>query len=71
MKIKYFEFKNVASYGNKVQRIDFVDNGLLWIVLGVNGAGKCFSPDTEIEIDIEDKEIYNMFLKRISDPINT
>ena len=41
MKIKQIEFKNFASYGNRVQKIDFTDsNGDLYLVLGNNGAGK-------------------------------
>lgn len=41
MKIKQIEFKNFASYGNRIQKIDFTDsNGDLYLVLGNNGAGK-------------------------------
>jgi exonuclease SbcC len=41
MKIKSIEFKNFASYGNRVQRITFDDNiGNLYQVLGNNGSGK-------------------------------
>lgn len=41
MKIRSVEFKNFASYGNRVQRIDFEENkGELYLVLGNNGAGK-------------------------------
>jgi DNA repair exonuclease SbcCD ATPase subunit len=40
MKIHTIEFKNFASYGNRVQRIDFEDIGNLYLVLGSNGAGK-------------------------------
>ena len=41
MKIKSVEFKNFASYGNRVQVIDFdKDKSDLYLVLGGNGAGK-------------------------------
>ena len=41
MKIKKCEFKNIASYGNRVQVIDFEkDKSNLYLVLGGNGAGK-------------------------------
>ena len=41
MKIKKVEFKNFASYGNRVQVIDFEeDKSNLYLVLGGNGAGK-------------------------------
>tara|TARA_R100000541_G_scaffold10755_1_gene18790 strand:- start:73 stop:1743 length:1671 start_codon:yes stop_codon:yes gene_type:complete len=41
MKIKKVEFKNIASYGNRIQVIDFEkDKSNLYLVLGGNGAGK-------------------------------
>ena len=41
MKIKKVEFKNFASYGNRIQTIDFEeDKSNLFLVLGGNGAGK-------------------------------
>tara|TARA_R110001599_G_scaffold167251_4_gene357176 strand:- start:7914 stop:9581 length:1668 start_codon:yes stop_codon:yes gene_type:complete len=41
MKIKLVEFKNFASYGNRLQRIDFEENkGELYLISGNNGAGK-------------------------------
>lgn len=41
MKIKNIKFKNFASYGNRIQEIDFTEsNGDLYLVLGNNGAGK-------------------------------
>jgi len=41
MKIKKVEFKNFASYGNRLQIIDFEeDKSNLYLVLGGNGAGK-------------------------------
>jgi len=41
MKIKKVEFKNFASYGNRLQVIDFEESkSNLYLVLGGNGAGK-------------------------------
>ena len=41
MKIKKVEFRNFASYGNRIQTIDFEkDKSNLYLVLGGNGAGK-------------------------------
>ncbi len=40
MKLKNIQWRNIKSYGNKLQRIDFDDNGGLWMVLGKNGNGK-------------------------------
>ena len=40
MKIKKVEFKNFASYGNRLQVIDFEEGkSNLYLVLGGNGAG--------------------------------
>lgn len=41
MRINYIEFENIASYGNKRQRLDFKNKeALLNLVVGKNGAGK-------------------------------
>lgn len=41
MKIQSIEFKNFASYGNSIQRLEFEDNGSeLFLTLGKNGHGK-------------------------------
>jgi len=40
MKIKRIEWKNVASYGNKIQRLDLPEKSGLIQVFGENGAGK-------------------------------
>ena len=40
MKIEFIEFRNFASYGNSLQRIDFnQDNAELFLTLGKNGHG--------------------------------
>ncbi len=40
MKIKKIEWKNVASYGNKIQRLDLPEKAGLIQVVGENGVGK-------------------------------
>jgi len=40
MNLKKLRFKNIASYGNKIQEITFNDDGGLWLIHGTNGAGK-------------------------------
>lgn len=41
MKILSIEWKNFASYGNRMQKIDFTENnGAFYVVTGHNGAGK-------------------------------
>ena len=67
MKIISVEWKNFNSYGNVVQRIDFdSDRGDLFLLLGGNGHGKCLSPDTEIEVEIENEELREKFLEFLS-----
>jgi DNA repair exonuclease SbcCD ATPase subunit len=41
MKILSIEWKNFASYGNRIQKIDFTEtNGAFYVEIGHNGAGK-------------------------------
>tara|TARA_A100001037_G_scaffold306579_1_gene352895 strand:- start:4325 stop:5995 length:1671 start_codon:yes stop_codon:yes gene_type:complete len=40
MKIKSIEFKNFASYGNSIQKIEFENDAQLYLTLGKNGHGK-------------------------------
>ena len=40
MKINSIEFKNFASYGNQIQKIEFEDQAQLYLTLGKNGHGK-------------------------------
>jgi ABC-type Na+ transport system ATPase subunit NatA len=66
MRINKLEFKNFASYGNKVQVIEFdKENSDLYLVLGGNGAGKCLAKETEIYVEIEDEELRNDFIEFI------
>lgn len=40
MKIKSIRWRNIFSYGNKEEVLDFSDEGTLWQLTGVSGAGK-------------------------------
>lgn len=40
MKLTKIEWKNVFSYGNELQTIEFDDGGALWQLCGLSGAGK-------------------------------
>ena len=42
MKLKKIEWRNIGPYGNKLQSLEFSDDGGLWMVLGKNGNGKSF-----------------------------
>lgn len=58
MKISKIEFKNINSYGNALQEIEFdTEKGSIILVNGLNGHGKCLSSDTTIDIDVENDEI--------------
>ena len=61
MRLKNIEWKNIKSFGNKTQKIDFDTNGALWMILGRNGNGKCLTKDTYLEIEIEDKILKKTF----------
>jgi len=63
MKIKKIEFKNINSYGNNIQKIEFNDESGLILLFGENGAGKCLSPDTEIDIEINEHETYKKLIR--------
>ncbi len=40
MKIKSIEWRNIGSFGNKIQRLDFSEDGELWQLYGRVGRGK-------------------------------
>ena len=42
MKIRKISWRNIGPYGNKLQKIEFSDEGGLWMVVGKNGHGKSF-----------------------------
>jgi len=66
MKIKRCEFRNIASYGNRIQVIDFEkDKSNLYLVLGGNGAGKCLAKETQISVAIDDDKLKNRFIEFI------
>jgi predicted ATP-binding protein involved in virulence len=50
MKINKIEWRNFSSYGNKKQILEFDETASLVQIVGENGSGKCFSPDTKIVI---------------------
>jgi len=39
MRLSKIEWRNFASYGNKIQSLSFDDNSNLYLVVGENGAG--------------------------------
>lgn len=62
LNIKHVKFKNFFSFGAKWQNLELKEGTNL--VIGYdqdndrrNGAGKCLSGDTLIDIEINDKEI--------------
>ena len=68
MKIKSLRFKNLLSYGNKEQRIDFTTSHGLYLITGQNGAGKCVAGDTKIRIRFtnnETQEKFKAFLAKV------
>lgn len=69
MKIKKIEWRNVSSYGNKLQRIELPETSGLIQVFGENGAGKCFFPDTKIIIKIpNDPDFLDKIKKYLPEP---
>lgn len=42
MKIRQISWRNIGPYGNKLQKLEFSDEGGLWMVVGKNGHGKSF-----------------------------
>ena len=70
MKIKSVEFRNIASYGNKLQKIEFEENtGNFYLVLGQNGSGKSTISDV-ITFSIYGK-LQNKNLKDIPNRFNS
>lgn len=67
MRIFSIEWKNFNSYGNSLQRVEFGNTGNLYSLLGSNGAGKCLTPETEIEVEIEDEKTKLEFLNFLSE----
>ena len=63
MIIKEINIQNFKSFGNKLQRVRFDEDGELILLCGGNGKGKCLSPDTTIDILIENGNIKTELLK--------
>jgi len=42
MKISKISWRNIGPYGNKLQELEFSDEGGLWMILAPNGHGKSF-----------------------------
>jgi len=63
MILERITFRNLLSYGNIDTTFEFGDiyNYKTIGIIGNNGNGKCVSPLTEIEICIDDEELYEQF----------
>lgn len=71
MKIIKVEWRNVSSYGNKIQSIEFPEKSGLIQVVGENGAGKCFFPNTNLIIKIPDSpEFMDKLKKYLPEPFS-
>jgi len=73
MKLIKLTFRNMASYGERDQVIEFPDEASFFLVQGDNGTGKCLDGDTEIPIIITDKKLikkYKEFTRSINQVIN-
>jgi len=63
MIINSIGLRNFKSYGNNLQTLSFSKDGSLILLTGKNGNGKCLSPDTEIDIEINDEIVKELFIK--------
>jgi hypothetical protein len=66
MKLKNIEWSNIKSFGNAYQKLEFSDEGGLYLILGKNGYGKCISGETKLQINIDDKIVRQKFLEFLS-----
>ncbi len=62
IKFKQIRYKNFLSTGSQFTEI-FLNKSPTTIIVGENGSGKCVDKTTEIEIQFEDKEAKDLFLK--------
>lgn len=63
MHIKSIKWRNIKSFGNKLQEIEFPDEGGLHLISGRNGNGKCLSKETKVNIKIiNNKDVRDKFL---------
>jgi len=67
MQILKLRWKNFNSYGNKWNEIDLStsDSGF-YVITGSNGAGKCVSKNTEIDVEFASDELKKKFKKSIA-----
>jgi ABC-type lipoprotein export system ATPase subunit len=64
MRILNLRFKNFNSYGNVEQELNFdTKEGMLYLLHGQSGIGKCLDPSTKLEINIKDDIVRNQFLE--------
>lgn len=73
MIINYIEFKNIKSYGNKLQRINFDTEGNLILLTGTNGSGKSTiqdSIDLSLFNQVRGKETSKIPLKYFPNRLN-
>ena len=70
MQLVKLQFKNVNSYGNKIQTIEFSKDPELIMMAGSNGIGKCLHPDSEIYIEFVNKELEKKFRKFIENKLS-
>lgn len=73
MIINYIEFKNIKSYGNKLQRINFNTEGNLILLTGTNGSGKSTiqdSIDLSLFNQVRGKETSKIPLKYFPNRLN-
>ena len=56
MRLLNIEWRNFASYGNKIQSLSLDENTNLYLVMGENGSGKCFFPTTKLKIRAIDEK---------------
>jgi len=73
MIIKNLKFKNVKSYGNKIQEITFDDKGGITLLSGTNGAGKSTIQETidlAVFNQVRGKETSKISLKKFPNRTN-
>lgn len=73
MIINHIEFKNIKSYGNKLQRINFDTEGNLILLTGTNGSGKSTiqdSIDLSLFNQVRGKETSKIPLKYFPNRLN-
>lgn len=67
MIIKNISIKNLKSFGNDPQEINLTNEGNLILLSGKNGAGKCVSKTTLIDIKINDLDINDKLISYLEE----